>query len=355
MKPIVAGGYSIYFNESGYYSLNQFIADFKPSKIAVITDNNTSQFCKNLFLSKIQNHKVLELCIQSGEINKNLDTCLFLWQELSKNNFDRKSLIINLGGGVVTDLGGFVASTFLRGIAFINIPTSLLAMVDASVGGKTGIDLGVLKNQIGVMANPKMVVIDQVYLKTLPVNHFNSGIAEVLKHGLIHSEEHWTKLTQQKLVVSSKNLLEVIFDSVSIKDSIVKQDYFESGLRKSLNFGHTLGHAIESYSLSGKEIRPLLHGEAIGIGMILEAFLSAVYLNFPMATVDKIKSVFKIYFDSISFENQAINEIISYLMFDKKNNNKQINFVLLEEIGKPVLDVQVSNAHIIDSFQFYLE
>lgn len=355
MSSIKAGSYSVYFNEEGYFSLNQYIAENNLSKIALITDTNTSYYCKDFFLSKIVRSQVTEFSIRPGEENKNLDTCLYLWNELSKNGFDRKSLIINLGGGVVSDLGGFVASTFLRGIAFINIPTSLLGMVDASIGGKTGIDLGVLKNQIGVLAPPKMVLIDQEYLKTLPLSQFNSGMAEVLKHGLIHSYSHWQKLIHQKIMVSSENLKEIIFDSVSIKNSIVEQDFFESGLRKSLNFGHTLGHAIESYSLSGKKIKPLLHGEAIAVGMVLEAFLSSIYLNFPKTDVDKIKSVFKIYFEGILFDNLCIREIISYLKFDKKNKNEQVNFVLLNKIGAPVLDVQVSNNHILKAFQYYLE
>lgn len=355
MSPIKAFNYSVYFNNEGYLSLNQHITKYKPSRIALITDTNTSLYCKDFFLSKIEHSQITEFFIQPGEENKNLDTCLYLWNQLSKNGFDRKSLIINLGGGLVTDLGGFVASTFLRGIAFINIPTSLLGMVDASIGGKTGIDLGVLKNQIGVIATPKMVLIDQEYLKTLPLNQFNCGLAEVLKHALIHSKAHWNKLIKQKIMVSSENLIEVIFDSVSIKNSIVEQDFFESGLRKILNFGHTLGHAIESYSLSGNKIKPLLHGEAIAVGIVLEAYLSSIYLNFPKTHVDEIKSLFKIYFEAILFDNQCIIDIISYLKFDKKNNNEQVNFVLLNKIGTPVLDVQVSNNKILEAFQYYLE
>lgn len=356
MKPIIAGSYSIYFNENGYNSLNQFIEEFQPSKIAVITDKNTSEFCKNQLVSRLDSgYNILEICVNQGEENKNLETCLHIWDQLSKNNFERKSLIINLGGGVVTDLGGFVAATFLRGISFINIPTSLLAMVDASIGGKTGVDLGVLKNQIGVMAMPKMVIIDESYLKTLPAQQFNSGIAEALKHGLIHSENYWNKLTSAKITLEISDISEIIYESVQIKNNIVTKDYFETGLRKSLNFGHTLGHAIESYSLSGKKIKPLLHGEAIAAGMVLEAFLSYIYLRFSKRTVNKIKLIFKKYFDTIYFDSESINDIISFLSFDKKNNKQQVNFVLLETIGSPVLDIQVSNNHIKEAFGYYLE
>lgn len=356
MKPIIAGNYSIYFGQDGYSSLNQFIEEFQPSKIAIISDTNTSKFCKTLLISKLNfDSNIIEISINQGEENKNLETCLQVWNQLSENNFDRKSLVINLGGGVVTDLGGFVAATFLRGISFINIPTSLLAMVDASVGGKTGVDLGVLKNQIGLMSNPKMVIIDENYLKTLPEIHFNSGIAEALKHGLIHSENHWKKLIDSKISIGTSGLSEIIYESVQVKNKIVAKDYYETGLRKSLNFGHTLGHAIESYSLSGKKIKPLLHGEAIAIGMVLEAYLSIIYLDFPKNKVEEIKSVFKTYFDTFYFDNESVSDIISYLIYDKKNNNLQVNFVLLESIGEPVLNIQVSNNHILDAFDYYLE
>lgn len=356
MKAIVAGSYSIYFNDEGYQSLNQFIEEFQPSKIALITDTNTSKFCKNIFISRLVcDSKLLEICINQGEENKNLETCMQVWSQLSKNNFDRNSLIINLGGGVVTDLGGFVAATFLRGISYINIPTSLLAMVDASVGGKTGIDLGVLKNQIGVMAMPEMVIIDKSYLKTLQQHHFNSGIAEVLKHGLIHSENYWNKLLSTKIAINSSNLSDIINESIQIKNNIVEKDYYETGLRKSLNFGHTLGHAIESYSLSGNKIKHLLHGEAIAIGIVLETYLSHIYLDLSKHSVNEVKSIFKTYFNTVSFDNESINAIISYLIFDKKNKNHQVNFVLLETIGSPVLDIQVSNRHLIDAFNYYLE
>jgi 3-dehydroquinate synthase len=356
MKPIITGSYCIYFNEEGSNSLNQFIEEFQPSKIAFITDTNTSKFCKNLLISKLVfKSEIIEISINQGEENKNLETCMQVWNQLSNNNFDRKSLLINLGGGVVTDLGGFVAATFLRGISFINIPTSLLAMVDASVGGKTGIDLGVLKNQVGVMANPKMVIIDTIYLKTLPEKQFNSGISEALKHGLIHSESHWNKLAVEQINIDNSGLSEIIYESIQIKSNIVDQDYNETNLRKSLNFGHTLGHAIESYSLSGKKNKPLLHGEAIAIGMVLEAFLSHIYLGFPKNTVDEIKAVFKIYFSTVYFENESIRDIISYLIFDKKNNNQQVNFVLLKKIGIPVLNIQVADSHILDAFEYYLD
>lgn len=356
MKAIVAGSYSIYFNEEGYRSLNQLIEELQPTKIGLITDYNTSNFCKAILISKmVRGAEVIEFSIPPGEENKNLDSCLTLWRKFTEFNLDRKSILINLGGGVVTDLGGFVASTFLRGISFINIPTSLLAMVDASIGGKTGIDLGVLKNQIGVMASPKMVLIDFNFLKTLPNQHFNSGIAEVLKHGLIHSERFWKKITKNKITVETDELSSIIYKSIQIKNKIVSEDYYETGLRKSLNFGHTLGHAIESYSLSQKKIKPLLHGEAIAIGLVLEGYLSSKYLGFSIDFVFEIKSVVKKYYNTIEFDNESIIDIISYLIYDKKNNNEQVNFVLLKDFGEIVLDIQVTENSIREAFNFYLE
>lgn len=356
MEPIDAGNYSIFFDNKIYQTLNQFIDENKPSKIAFITDKNTSLYCKDVFLKNIERLDLYtEICINPGEEHKILNTCTAVWEKLSENNFDRKSLIINLGGGVVTDLGGFVASTFLRGIDFINVPTSLLAMVDASVGGKTGVDLGILKNQIGLLSNPKMVLIDTAYLKSLPTNQFNSGVAEVLKHGLIHSTAHWKTLKTQKIEANTLHLSDIIYKSVKIKNNIVKKDFYETGVRKSLNFGHTLGHAIESYSLSGKSLKPLLHGEAIAIGMVLEAYLSHIYCGLTLKVVNEIKAVFSSYFKTIHFNQKSIEEIISLLIFDKKNNNKQINFVLLEKIGKPVFNIQISNTHIFESFKYYLE
>src|SRR5690606_29396368 len=199
--------------------------------------------------------------IDAGETHKNIDTCMGVWEALSELEADRKSLLINLGGGVVTDLGGFVACTFKRGIDYVNIPTSLLSMVDASIGGKTGVDLGLLKNQIGVISNPELVLIDVTFLETLPTNQLRSGFAEMLKHGLIQDINYWNQLIALSELYTD-DLEQLIYESVIIKKQVVEQDPNEDGLRKTLNFGHTLGHAIESYSLDDKDLKPLLHGEA---------------------------------------------------------------------------------------------
>ncbi|MDB4609383.1 3-dehydroquinate synthase [Flavobacteriaceae bacterium] len=292
------------------------------------------------------------ISIEAGEENKHIETCLGVWEALSELGADRKSLLINLGGGVVTDLGGFVASTFKRGIDFINIPTTLLSMVDASVGGKTGVDLGVLKNQVGVIINPKMVLVDQHYLKTLPAEEYRSGYAEMLKHGLIEDEAYWKTLSNFKNI-STEEIASFIHHSVNIKNNVVLEDPYEHGLRKILNFGHTLGHAIESYCLTNENKKTLLHGEAIAIGMILEAFLAKELTQLSSEECDEIKTVFNSIYPAVKFSPKEINEIIELLQYDKKNSHGKIKFVLLESIGKAIIDIEVSNELLLSSFEYY--
>ena len=266
---------------------------------------------------------------------------------------DRKSLLINVGGGVVTDMGGFVASTFKRGIDFINVPTTLLAMVDASIGGKTGVDLGVLKNQIGVINNPQLLLIDVNYLATLPKEEFRSGLAEMFKHGLIQSPAYWEKMKQLS-ALTTDDLEEIIYESVVIKHQVVKQDPKEQGLRKILNFGHTLGHAIESYCLAHRSKR-LLHGEAVAIGMILAAFLSHKLLHFPWDKAVELKRALLDYFSRENFSAQEIAAIQELLKYDKKNAYGHVYFVLLEAIGQPKWNIEVEEALIEQAFAYYSE
>jgi 3-dehydroquinate synthase len=257
-----------------------------------------------------------------------------------------------LGGGVVTDLGGFVASTFKRGIDFINIPTTLLAMVDASIGGKTGIDLGNLKNQIGVIINPKLVVIDSDYLETLPQVEMRSGLAEILKHGLISNKLYW----KQFLDLSKLDFADfdsIIYDSIIIKNEIVKQDPTEKGIRKGLNFGHTLGHAIESYFLDHPAKKKLLHGEAIAVGMILESYISMSKKLISKEEYKEIKSTIKSIFEEVTFNENDIKSILNLLIHDKKNENGNVKFVLLEGIGGFIVNQEVENEIITASFEDY--
>jgi 3-dehydroquinate synthase len=290
--------------------------------------------------------------IPEGEDHKTIDICMGVWEAMSQYNADRQSLLINLGGGVVTDLGGFVASTYMRGIDYINVPTSLLAMVDASVGGKTGVDLGALKNQVGVISEGAMVLIDVSFLGTLPQNQMISGFAEMLKHGLITDKKYWTTLTNlQDLDIS--DLDQLIYDSVIIKNNVVAKDPTEKGLRKTLNFGHTLGHAIESYFLENDSKTTLLHGEAIAIGMILEAYLSTKMCGLSSDDLSEISDSILKTFSKIQFQEKDYEFILELMKHDKKNSHGVIKFVLLEAIGKSKIDKEVSNDIILEAFKYY--
>ncbi len=354
MKSIVTTQYSIHFNSNSYTKINAYLQHSDFSKIVVILDTNTHNLCYPNFVAKIETHLEIEIIeIEAGEIHKSIDTCASVWSALSNLNADRKSLIINLGGGVVTDLGGFVASTYKRGIKYINVPTSLLAMVDASVGGKTGVNIDTLKNQIGVINDPEMILVDTHFLSTLPQNEMRSGLAEMLKHGLIFSELYWNKFKDLSLL-NIQDLDELIYESIVIKQNIVDIDPTEDNLRKTLNFGHTLGHAIESYYLSNPNKPNLLHGEAIAIGMVLAIYLSSKLCNFSEEKTQEIKELITKIFGKITIKEADYNPIIELLKHDKKNEHGNINFVLLEAMGKPKINCLVENSLIIEAFKFYL-
>ncbi|MEX0996026.1 MAG: 3-dehydroquinate synthase [Flavobacteriaceae bacterium] len=355
MNSIVTKEYSIHLDLNKYKSLNQYIESLSPSKIVILTDSNTHRFCLDYFISKLEVKCSIEFkSIPAGERFKNIETCKEVWHFFSEITLDRKALIINLGGGVVTDLGGFVASTYLRGLAYINIPTTLLSMVDASIGGKTGIDLDLLKNQIGLIINPKAVIIDTHYLKTLPPEEFNSGVAEILKHGFIHSESYWNIVSNTKIALDD-SLNAIIYESILIKKEIVEKDPTEQNLRKTLNFGHTLGHALETYSHLKKGFQPLLHGEAVGIGLILACHISSSIMGFPKDKLEKLVQLYSHYFTKISLEKTQIDEILNLLKFDKKNTHGQVNFVLLKDIGSYSIKGDISKELIYNAFDFYLE
>lgn len=354
MNPISTKNSTVYFNSEVYLELNNYIKNTKPSKIFILVDTNTHDYCLPKFMERLASGDITVEVMEmpNGEEHKTIDICTGVWEALSEYNADRQSLLINLGGGVVTDLGGFVASTYMRGIAYINIPTSLLAMVDASVGGKTGVDLGVLKNQIGVITEGKMVGVDSSFLDTLPQNEMVSGFAEMLKHGLIHNETYWNTLTHlENLDIS--DLDQLIYDSIVIKNKVVTSDPKEQGLRKILNFGHTLGHAIESYFLENADKTPLLHGEAVAIGMLLETYLSTKICGLSTEDLDLISTGVLKTFTKVEITKNDQNHIIDLLKYDKKNSHGVVKFVLLEAIGKPKIDCVVSNALILEAFEHY--
>lgn len=345
----------VFFNGKGYEILNLFLIKNTYSKIFILVDSNTHEYCLSSFLTMLETSIPLEIIeMEAGEENKTIDTCNGIWRVLSELEADRKSLMINLGGGVVTDLGGFIAATFKRGIPCIHFPTTLLAMVDAAVGGKNGVNLDGLKNQIGVIRPPELVIADTSFLQTLPPAEMRSGLAEMLKHGLIRDENYWNKLCSLK-DLDLNDLDQLILESVEIKENVVLQDPTEQNLRKSLNFGHTLGHAIESYFLESPSKQKLLHGEAVAIGMVLAAFLSVKIEGFSEEKLREIKNVIISMYGQIEITKEDQKKIIEYLKFDKKNEGGKINFVLLRKIGEPVIDRQVSNELLFSAFSYYLE
>ena len=353
MQTIQANNYPIYFNEKATEALNLHINNNKYSNIFIIVDSNTNEFCLPKLLPSIETDLNVEIIeFEAGEENKNIETCVEIWKVLTELGGDRKSLVLNLGGGVVTDLGGFVASTFKRGVDFIHIPTTLLSMVDASVGGKNGVDLGNLKNQIGVINVPSMVLIDTQYLETVPQNEMRSGLAEMLKHGLIYDKKYWEEFLDIS-TIDFDALDQLIYRSVEIKNEIVKQDPTEKNIRKALNFGHTLGHAIEGYFLENENKTTLLHGEAIAAGMILESFISLHKGLISNEEYIQIKTVLKSIYEDIVFEEEDIEPILELLIHDKKNEYGSIQFALIEGIGKIKINQEVENELILNAFEDY--
>ena len=342
---------TIFYHDNGWKQLIDTIVERSYSSVFVLVDQNTKSHCLSHF-DKYFSHPYTLLTMDAGEANKHIGTCEHLWSFLSEQGADRNSLLLNLGGGIVTDLGGFVACTYKRGIDFINIPTSLLAMVDASVGGKTGVDFKGIKNQIGIIREPAFVVIDDSFLTTLPSNEFRNGYAEMLKHGLIADADYFSDLATEQLNVKSAISNHIRYSN-EIKHKVVSEDPYEKGLRKILNYGHTLGHAIETHFLNHPSAQHLLHGEAIAIGMVMEAELSYRTTNLSIEERNQIKAVFSSIFDSISFDDSDRSAIKALLKHDKKNESSEIRFVLLKAIGAPVIDCLVSEEDIEAAFRFY--
>ena len=301
----------------------QTIEVSKYSAIAILVDEHTKANCLDIFLKESQINPKLIIEIHSGEEHKNISSCKYIWQQLTNAQFDRKSLLVNLGGGVIGDMGGFAASCYKRGIDFIQVPTTLLAMVDASLGGKLAIDFENFKNQIGLFKSPKGVYILPKFLQTLNQRQVVSGYAEIIKHALIADKNYWQLL--MKTSITKINWEETIYHSVNIKNDIIESDPFEENRRKILNFGHTLGHAIESYYL--KKEKNILHGEAVALGIYLETELSPLNVERKKEIQDYLKSNFTL------VDYPSIDQIIPFLKNDKKNEYDNINFSLLDDIG----------------------
>lgn len=353
MQAITSKDSTVFFQSETYEQLNKYLTNANHSSVFILVDTNTHENCLAYFMGQLEVDIPIEIIeIEAGEINKNIETCSGVWNALSELGADRKSLLINLGGGVVTDLGGFVACTFKRGISYINVPTSLLAMVDASVGGKTGVDLGNLKNMVGVISESEMVLVDTQYLSTLPNNELRSGFAEMLKHGLIRDANYWERLSKIKELTTT-DLDTLIHESVVIKNEIVTVDPTEQNIRKYLNFGHTLGHAIESYFLTHPERTTLLHGEAIAIGMIVESYLANKLIGLSQADLDEVCKVFLSIYPKVRIEKEDYQSIIDLLIFDKKNEAGKVLFVLLKKIGDAEFNCEVPANLLGESLDFY--
>lgn len=350
MQTIDSLGYKVYFEED-LKSLESFISQKEYSQVLILVDRNTNDYCLPVLQSALPNlvdYDIIE--IDPGEENKNIDFCIGVWKTMLDFGADRKALMINLGGGVVTDMGGFAASTYKRGIDFVQIPTTLLAQVDASVGGKTGIDMDNVKNIIGTFTQPQAVFINPRFLDTLDERQRVSGFAEVIKHGLIQDQDLYKDCKQVSI---SKIDPEIIYRSVTIKNNIVLQDPKEQGVRKILNFGHTIGHAIEGYSLM-KDNNPLLHGEAIAIGMICEAWLSHQHTGLSAIELQDITHELLHRFPRYNYDSNSYGELLDLMKNDKKNEVGKIGFALLEKIGRATFNIFLSEDAIKSALDYYL-
>lgn len=335
-------------------SLGKAIARCPFDKLFILTDEHTCRLC----LPLLENIPVLQkadfISIGAGDIHKNLETLAQVWSELSRKGATRHSLLINLGGGMITDLGGFAASTFKRGINYINIPTTLLAMVDASVGGKTGINFNGLKNEIGVFCPASSVLIETEFLRTLDAENFYSGYAEMLKHGLISTIEHWAELlTINTDKIDYANLKTLVGKSVQIKEDIVEKDPFEQGIRKALNLGHTVGHAFESLAL--EQNQPVLHGYAVAWGIICELYFSHLKVGFPTDKLRQTITFIKENYGTFSFDCNQYERLYELMKHDKKNTAGTINFTLLKDIGEVIINQTATREEIMDMLDFYRE
>lgn len=345
--------YPIYFGVESYAVLGNQLNEKQYSKLLILTDSTCNELCLPHFLANLPTTIPFEIVeIESGEPSKNLETCQGVWEAMIDLGMDRHSAVITVGGGVVSDLGGFVASVYMRGIDCFLVPTTLLAMVDASVGGKTGVDLNGAKNCIGTFSMPQMVLIDGVYLETLEPRELKSGYAEMLKHGLIYDESYFNHL-KEIAQVDFSDIEALIYHSIVIKTQIVQEDPKELGLRKILNFGHTIGHAIESYFLINPIKERMLHGEAVAIGLVIESYISTVILGLNLKVYQEIKEAIQYIYGKQLFSETDVEEILTWLKLDKKNRAGEIRMVLLSKIGECSFDLVVSKDLIVSGFEDY--
>ncbi|WP_345953114.1 3-dehydroquinate synthase [Mucilaginibacter sp. PAMB04168] len=352
MDTIDSIDYPVYFEDTLTQLVN-FIEQGNYSRFFILTDEHTGQHCLPLLQSRLEhlnnNYDVIE--VNAGEESKNIDFCAGIWKMLIDFGADRHSLMINLGGGVIGDMGGFAASTYKRGIDFVQMPTTLLSQVDASVGGKTGIDFDNLKNIIGTFTSPKAVFIEHAFLETLPERQVLSGYAEMLKHGLIQDAAYWNELKGLGSPLSLPSA-QLVYQSVAIKNKVVVSDPFEKGFRKCLNFGHTVGHAVETYSLQNDD-NHLTHGEAVALGMICEAWLSHKKAGLSLEELNEISSVLKALYPKYVLEDSCHTVLYALMKTDKKNQNGLINCTLINKIGECSIDHICTEEELCDSLSYY--
>lgn len=355
----------VIFSEQLERTLETAIGECHPDRLFVLTDDNTRRLCWPV----VKDYGCLAaaqlITIPAGDEHKNLTSLSHVWQQLQQGGATRHSLMVCLGGGMVTDLGGFAASTFKRGIAFINIPTTLLAMVDASVGGKTGINFCGLKNEVGVFSEAQAVIICTRFLQTLDMQNVLSGYAEMLKHGLISNKEHWAELlrfpieslNRQDAEDSSDGLASLLARSVAVKERIVEADPHEQGLRKALNLGHTIGHAIEEWSFTPTKptTSPLLHGYAVAYGLVGELYLSAVKCHFPTDRLRQTVQFVREHYGTPAITCNDYPALLRLMTHDKKNTAGTINFTLLSDIGELQLNQSATDEEICEALDFLRE
>lgn len=350
MKFINANDYKLEIGNLEESSFSTLLESYNGHKKVIIVDENTHEHCLSYLITTFENLAEAEvIMLPPGEENKQMTIAFSVWEALTEYQVSRSDLIINLGGGLITDMGGFIASCYKRGCDFVNIPTSLLGMVDASIGGKTGLNLDHYKNQIGVFSNPKAVYIDTSFLNTLPIEEIESGYAEMLKHGLISSLELFNKVMDQ-LEHPTDLSKDLLVECIEVKNRIVKNDPFEKGERKLLNFGHTVGHLIEGCFMDTLKIS---HGNAVAIGMVMESFLSVKYNGLSLDEYEEIEPLILSHYPMPKLTDANIQEMVGMASNDKKNSKGRISCCLLNKIGECTYDNFLSEENFMEMFMHF--
>ena len=342
----------IIYSRSLENELQKYIKNYPKGKVFLATDETVDKIWISKFDNFLIENQIKKAVVPAGENNKKIDSVAKIWQFLSENGADRKSLLINIGGGMLTDLAGFAATTFKRGIDFLNVPTTLLSQVDASVGGKTGFNFNGLKNEIGTFKEPVAVIINTDFLKSIDRDNFISGFAEMIKHGLIQSPEHLQELQSFDINnIDYNELQEIIRHSVNVKAYFVANDLTENNIRKALNFGHTVGHAFESLAM--KQKRPILHGFAVAFAMVVELYLSVKMCNFPQNRANEISKWIEELYGKFEIHESDYETLYQLMTHDKKNESGRINFTLLPKTGEIAINQNCDKALIFEALAYY--